>query len=70
MFHDIYLNKTFKFLNEVISSKIAENELIKIGYSNVQDIIDLILSTKTHLKSDNNDINYFIDADFFYIRSK
>lgn len=63
-YHDIIYN-SLKSDNEEKSAKLAEKRMSKISVPN--DNIELcknqILATKSHIKSTDNDTNYFTDAD-------
>lgn len=63
-YHDIIYN-SIKSDNEEKSAELAEKRMKQISVSN--DKIELckkqILATKSHIKSTDNDTNYFTDAD-------
>lgn len=63
-YHDIIYN-SLKSDNEEKSAELAEKRMRQISVPN--DKIELcknqILATKSHIKSTDNDTNYFIDAD-------
>jgi predicted metal-dependent HD superfamily phosphohydrolase len=63
-YHDIIYDATSK-LNEEKSTEFAESRLEKLGLNknDIEEISELILATKLHQKSPNNDINYLLDVD-------
>lgn len=63
-YHDVIYDPTSK-LNEEKSAEFAESRLQKLGLSktDLAEISEQILATKSHQKSPNNDINYLLDAD-------
>ncbi|CAD7799920.1 hypothetical protein CHRY9390_00556 [Chryseobacterium aquaeductus] len=63
-YHDVIYDATSK-LNEEKSAEFAKIKLEKLGL-NTNDIAEIskqILATKSHKKSENDDINYLLDAD-------
>ncbi len=63
-YHDIIYNP-LKSNNEAKSAGLAANRLTEIGVLDTQVIkcVAIINATRTHDRSDNNDINLFTDAD-------
>ncbi|MDR6403714.1 MULTISPECIES: hypothetical protein [Chryseobacterium] len=63
-YHDIIYDATSK-LNEEKSAEFSEIRLKKLNVNSesIEKISQQILATKSHLKSDVNDINYLLDAD-------
>lgn len=63
-YHDIIYDATSK-LNEEKSAEFSEIRLKKLNVNSesIEKISQQILATKSHLKSDDNDINYLLDAD-------
>lgn len=63
-YHDVIYNASSK-LNEEKSAKFAEAKLEKLGLSktDIRDISEQILATKSHQSSENNDTNYLLDVD-------
>lgn len=63
-YHDIVYDAT-KSDNEEQSSEFAINELVSLNVPTIQiqKVEQLILATKSHIRNENNDINFFIDAD-------
>ncbi|KMQ69305.1 hypothetical protein ACM39_04240 [Chryseobacterium sp. FH2] len=63
-YHDIIYNASSKS-NEEKSAHFVKEILQKLNFnrSDIEEIYTQILATKTHQKSENNDINYLLDAD-------
>ena len=63
-YHDIIYN-SLKSDNEEKSAKLAEERMKQLDVSNKTIVlcVSQILATKSHIKSINNDTNYFTDAD-------
>jgi predicted metal-dependent HD superfamily phosphohydrolase len=63
-YHDIIYTPQ-KFDNEEKSAALAEKRMKQLAIPNkvIEDCKLQILATKTHIKSANNDTNYFTDAD-------
>jgi predicted metal-dependent HD superfamily phosphohydrolase len=63
-YHDVIYDASSK-LNEEKSEEFAKLKLEKLGLNktNIKEISAQILATKSHQKSENNDINYLLDAD-------
>lgn len=63
-YHDVIYDATSKH-NEEKSAEFAKINLEKLGLStkDIAEISKQILATKSHRKSENNDINYLLDAD-------
>ncbi len=63
-YHDAVYD-TLKSNNEEKSAALAEKRMKSVGVSEeiVARVVEMILATKTHVVSENQDINYFTDAD-------
>lgn len=63
-YHDIIYN-SLKSDNEEKSAELAEKRLkqISVSIDTIESCRNQILATKSHLKSTDNDTNYFTDAD-------
>ncbi|MDU1891897.1 MAG: hypothetical protein E6767_14515 [Dysgonomonas sp.] len=61
-YHDIIYDIKSK-TNEEDSSLLANERLQELDFSDIQICKEMILATKGHSKSENKDINLFIDAD-------
>jgi predicted metal-dependent HD superfamily phosphohydrolase len=63
-YHDIIYN-SLKSDNEEKSAELAEKRMLQVSVPNVTIALckEQILATKSHLKSENADTNYFTDAD-------
>ena len=63
-YHDIIYNPQ-KLTNEEKSAKLAQKRMEQISVSKemIENCKHQILATKTHIKSTDNDTNYFTDAD-------
>lgn len=63
-YHDVIYDATSK-RNEEKSAEFATLRLQKLGLqeTDLTEISDQILATKSHQKSENNDVNYLLDAD-------
>ncbi|KGE14334.1 hypothetical protein [Sphingobacterium deserti] len=64
IYHDIvYFMKDGS--NEEKSADVANAHLQKLGYPSalIAHCVELILATKTHAGQENDDVNYFLDAD-------
>lgn len=63
-YHDVIYDATSK-LNEEKSAEFAKLKLQKLGLNetDLAEISEQILATKSHQKAENNDINYLLDAD-------
>lgn len=63
-YHDI-IYKASSSINEADSAKLAMHKLSEIGYSaeKIAKCANMILATKLHEPSDDDDTNYLIDAD-------
>ncbi|GAA5097940.1 hypothetical protein GCM10023210_33510 [Chryseobacterium ginsengisoli] len=63
-YHDVIYDATSK-LNEEKSAEFAEIKLKKLNLDqdSVEKISEQIIATKAHQQSENNDINYLLDAD-------
>ncbi|UFH33116.1 hypothetical protein LNP04_05180 [Chryseobacterium sp. C-71] len=63
-YHDVIDDASSK-LNEEESAEFAMLRLEKLGLNktDIEEIPKQILATKSHHKSENNDINYLLDAD-------
>lgn len=63
-YHDVIYDSSSK-LNEEKSAEFAEAKLKKLGLSktDIRDISEQILATKSHQNSENNDTNYLLDVD-------
>lgn len=64
LFHDVIYLSTSN-TNEEDSAAFAKERLNKVNYpsSRTSKVIDFILATQHHLKSDDSDQNFFIDVD-------
>lgn len=64
LYHDIIYDASSK-LNEEKSAEFAKLKLEKLGLNktDIEEISEQILATKSHQKSENTDINYLLDAD-------
>lgn len=62
--HDIIYDATSKS-NEEKSAEISKERLEYLGLNNeeIHKVYEQILATKSHKKSDNEDINFLLDAD-------
>jgi predicted metal-dependent HD superfamily phosphohydrolase len=56
---------TLKSNNEEKSANLAERRMedLEVSEEIVARVVEMILATKTHVVSENQDINYFTDAD-------
>lgn len=56
---------TLKSNNEEKSAALAEKRMKSVGVSEeiVARVVEMILATKTHVVSENQEVNYFTDAD-------
>lgn len=63
-YHDVIYDASSK-LNEEKSAEFAKLRLEKLDLNktDIEEISKQILATKSHQKSENNDINYLLDAD-------
>jgi len=63
-YHDAVYD-TLKSNNEEKSAALAEKRMKSLGVSEeiVARVVEMILATKTHVVSENQDVNYFTDAD-------
>ncbi|MCU7615798.1 hypothetical protein NZ698_01190 [Chryseobacterium sp. PBS4-4] len=63
-YHDVIYDATSK-LNEEKSAEFAESRLQKLGLNetDIAEISEQILATKSHQQSEKSDINYLLDAD-------
>lgn len=63
-YHDI-IYKPSGNTNEADSAKLAKQKLFEIGYpeEKIEKCVDMIMATKNHELSGDNDTNYLIDAD-------
>ncbi|MCY0967870.1 HD domain-containing protein [Chryseobacterium wangxinyae] len=63
-YHDVIYDATSK-INEEKSAEFAKSRLEKLGLNktDLSEISEQILATKSHQKSVNRDINYLLDAD-------
>lgn len=63
-YHDIIYRASSK-TNEADSAKLAKKRLTEIGFNKdkIDKCLAMILATKQHLPSEDNDTNYLIDAD-------
>lgn len=63
-YHDVIYDASSK-LNEEKSAEFAKLRLEKLGLNKIEieEISAQILATKSHQKSENNDINYLLDVD-------
>lgn len=63
-YHDVIYDASSK-LNEEKSVEFAKLRLEKLGLNkrDIEEISKQILATKSHQKSENNDINYLLDTD-------
>lgn len=63
-YHDVIYDASSK-LNEEKSAEFAKLRLEKLDLNktDIEEISKQILTTKSHQKSENNDINYLLDAD-------
>lgn len=63
-YHDIIYDASSK-LNEEKSADIAKErlEILSVNNDGIQRIYEQISATKSHKKSDNEDINFLLDAD-------
>lgn len=63
-YHDVIYDASSKS-NEEKSAKMAQTRLtqINLNESDIDKIFNQILATKAHQKSEDNDINYLLDAD-------
>jgi predicted metal-dependent HD superfamily phosphohydrolase len=69
-YHDI-IYKASSSTNEADSAKLAMQKLSEIGYpaEKIAKCASMILATKQHDLSEDNDTNYFIDADLAILGS-
>jgi predicted metal-dependent HD superfamily phosphohydrolase len=69
-FHDIVYN-TLKSNNEEKSAEIARLRMLSMGVplSTIEKCVHQIISTKTHVLSNDSDTNYFTDADLSILGS-
>ena len=63
-YHDV-IYKASSSTNEEDSAKLAKQRLTEISYptDRISKCIEMIMATKNHKDSNDNDINYFTDAD-------
>ncbi|HEX7868609.1 MAG TPA: hypothetical protein VF455_00705, partial [Chryseobacterium sp.] len=63
-YHDVIYDATSKS-NEEKSAEISKERLEYLGLNNeeIQKVYEQILATKSHKKSDDEDINFLLDAD-------
>ena len=63
-YHDV-VYKASSSTNEEDSAKLAKQRLTEISYptDRISKCIEMIMATKNHKDSNDNDINYFTDAD-------
>lgn len=63
-YHDIIYRASSK-TNEADSAKLAKKRLTEIGFNKdkIDKCLAMILATKQHLLSEDNDTNYLLDAD-------
>lgn len=63
-YHDVIYDATSK-LNEEKSAEFAQKRLQDLGLNetDIAEVSQQILATKSHQKSENDDINYLLDAD-------
>jgi predicted metal-dependent HD superfamily phosphohydrolase len=63
-YHDVIYDATSK-INEEKSAEFAEIRLKKLNIdrNSIEKISEQIIATKAHQQSENNDINYLLDAD-------
>ncbi len=63
-YHDIIYNP-LKSNNEEKSAELAVNRMLQISVTDaeIRHSKNLIVATKLHIKSNDSDINYFLDAD-------
>lgn len=69
-YHDI-IYKASSSTNEADSAKLAMQKLSEIGYPSekIAKCSNMILATKTHERSEDNDTNYLTDADLAILGS-
>ena len=69
-YHDI-IYKASSSTNEADSAKLAMQKLSEIGYSSekIAKCSNMILATKAHEHSEDNDTNYLVDADLAILGS-
>jgi predicted metal-dependent HD superfamily phosphohydrolase len=70
-YHDVIYNAVSKS-NEEKSAEVARKNLQKLGFDStfIQKVSDQIIATKFHKQSDDNDINYLLDADLSILGSE
>lgn len=71
VYHDIVYD-SFKSNNEELSAIFANRELssLNVKIDRIQKVEELIISTKTHERNVDNDVNIFLDADLSILGSE